>query len=131
MLDAFRWHTFNKPIQGVKVPGDPRAPKTFHGYLGKTRWWVIALKFIFWKEIALFRVDPQAAERGYRVGFRNVMGLTMILDRQVKDPLFRMRIGHESCTFFIIDHEGNELPLTFERKLIDPLDREYAKYPLH
>lgn len=120
------WKQFNPPTapRGVTVPGDPSAPPT--------KWynhWLLALAG--WKTIAAFQVET---DKSFHVGFRNFKGEQYLCDKLLNsqpwqppkaadttpstgyrlpkiDPGFRVKVGHEACTFFAVDQDGNELPI--------------------
>ena len=103
---AMKWKFIEtNHYRGAKTSGDLTVPKT-------TRWNKQILIWFFWKREALFRVDKDFAESGYKIGFHDVFGNTMICTQEVHTKYFRVRIGHEPCVFFAVCAKTeSEVPL--------------------
>lgn len=118
------WERHNKRVEGVLVPGDPSVPPT--------RWWNhLFLALWRWKTVAVFEVaDPLEAIDGYCVGFRPMEGPAKVEMGVEHNRRFRMKVGHEACTFFATNLGGNEVRI----RLITTTtisDKAYADVPLH
>ena len=89
------WIKYEGGAQGVQCKGD----KT----VSPTRWWNHTYYVLFgWKVVTVFEVPVEYAERGYRVGYRPETGAAMLEDQVLFTPSFRVKHGHEDCTFFAI-----------------------------
>ena len=100
----FGWkkiHTSRRnPIKGTLAAGDPSQPPT--------RWWNhLWLLWFSWEHI-VFGVQEEAANGGYRVGYK-AGGVAMVYGKVFHDTRFRVRIGHEDCKFFALDAKGKEI----------------------
>lgn len=91
-------------ISGCTLIGDTKVPPT-------TLRNIIFLKKFVWVH-GVFKVSQSAARAGYRVGYIAYDGTMRVCSSWLHDQSFRVRIGHEHCTFFAIDGLGNEIPLT-------------------
>ena len=97
---------------GILVRGDKRvAPTNLFN-------WRFMVHQGGWKMMAVFRLANLAeATKGYRIGYRPsnseqwIVGKERVLPELRTSEFFRMRIGHEDCTFYAVDREGNELGL--------------------
>lgn len=95
---------FDGAVVGLEVAGDLAAPPT--------QWWNhLFLALWGWNTVAVLEVSEEAAKAGYRVGYRSFFGATMLETEVLHARRFRMRIGHEPCTFFALDASGREVPL--------------------
>jgi hypothetical protein len=102
---------------GVLVPGDETAPPT--------KWWNhLYLRWFRWRKMAIFRF-AYAPDGGYRVGFRDAWKRTMLNLHVYTSPYFRVRIGHEACTFFAVNHNMEEILIEF-RFITDKDDLRYS-----
>jgi hypothetical protein len=91
-------------IKGTIVRGDERAPKT--------RWWLLPLLFLFfWKKRQVLTVAPQDAPQGFRLGYKPTDGPARLLDRVIDANRIQVRVGRESCTFFALVSDTQEIPL--------------------
>ncbi len=98
------WTPFIGNVKGILVEGDKAAPPT--------RWWnQLYLVFWGWKTVTVFEVPGIAMERGYRVGYVPSKGVAMIESKVNHDRYFRMKNGHEDCTFFAVMPDHKEVPL--------------------
>lgn len=96
------WDTYNRPVVGVMVEGDKNSPPT--------RWWNHLYLAVFgWKVVTVFEVSAKDAERGYSVGYLPIDGKGKVEIKLNYDRFFRMRNGHEDCTFFAINEKGEEV----------------------
>ena len=96
------WKTFSGQVTGVKVDGDPTVPATrWYNHL-----WLLAFG---WKKVAVF--DIANAGPGARVGYRPFTGEAMLCTVPLENEMFRVRIGHEACTFFVVDKDDKEVPI--------------------
>lgn len=100
------WEPYKKNIVGTRVEGDPGQPET--------NWWNHLLLIRRWTKLAVFRVKPQVAGTGFRIGFKNFAGKAYLLDEVLNTVTFAVRLGREACTFFALDLEGIETPITLE-----------------
>lgn len=103
----FGWIAYPYKMTGTMVDGIPAAPSTTSKI--KNLW----LKFFGWKMAAYFKVAPDAARHGFRVGYipfpnydRPQICLSICTDEKVM-----LKIGHEACRFFAADMENREIPL--------------------
>lgn len=90
------------PQKGIEVAGNPSTPRTnkLPILLQKRSW-----------EVVTFEVANLPAD-GYLVGFRLAAGGSKICQRPSKGNQFAVRIGHEDCTFFVVDRRGLEIEIT-------------------
>lgn len=100
------WKNYTGKIQnGILVEGDKTVPRT--------HWWNhLWLLWFRWTTHAVF-VNVSFAP--CRVGYRDWRGKTK-LNTEYTDYDFRVRIGHEDCTFFGINAKGEEVALVFAGK---------------
>lgn len=97
------WNRFNGSVRGTFVRGDKASPKT--------RWYNHLFLALFgWKTVTIFSIPAEDAKRGYRVGYLPFDGEPMVESELNHESRFRMRIGHEACTFFAVDADGAEIP---------------------
>ncbi|MFA6100187.1 MAG: hypothetical protein WC750_04955 [Patescibacteria group bacterium] len=98
------WEKFSDKVEGKLVEGDKTAPPT--------KWWNFHWLLLFgWKNVVIFKVSQEAAERGYHVGFRPLIGEAQFHFVTCHSRSFKMSLGHEDCTFFAIDDKGHEIPI--------------------
>lgn len=92
-------------MTGAHVEGDKNVPAT--------KWWNhLWLVLAGWKTMVVFQVmDEAKAEAGYRVGYKDKFGRCKVCHVVSNSRKFKMLIGHEGCTFFAVDLDGNELPI--------------------
>lgn len=116
------WKKFSKEIKnGELVKGDKTAPPT--------RWWnILWLLFFGWKKQAV--LNNVMLGRACRVGYRDFHGKTMLNSEFTYERRFRVRIGHEDCTFFGIDADGKETVLVADEGLYDKDDPRIQNLPL-
>lgn len=115
------YRKFDGQVAGLAVAGDLAAPLT--------RWWNhLFLALWGWKTIVVLEVSEEAAKAGYRVGYRSFFGTTMLGEGVLHTRRFRMRIGHEPCTFFAADASGREVPLLLVERTTksDPVYRDIS-----
>lgn len=117
------WKKYHSEILGTAIEGDRTSPPT--------RWWNhIFLVLWGWKTVTVFGVSEEAVRIGYRVGYRPLCGQSMVEDRISHEPTFRMRVGHEACTFFAVTADGQEIPLQTVGRTVKN-DPNYKNAPLH
>jgi len=95
------WERFKlkQRIVGTGVDGDKSSPKT--------RWWnKWFLKKFVWKRVAVFRVNTVG--EGYYLCYKPTKGVTHKYSQLLSDTQFRVQIGYEDVTFFILTPEGDE-----------------------
>jgi hypothetical protein len=97
-------------ITGTLVQGDPESPPT--------RWYNHLYLVLFgWKVTVCFQVSEYDAKHGYHVGYVPFNGKAMAEVDTYFDRQFRMKIGHEDCTFFAINRHGKEIPLKIVHRI--------------
>jgi len=122
------WQRYDKQVKGCTVEGDPAVPAT--------RWWNhLWLLWWGWKTVAVFEV--YTTDQQFLVGYRDQWGLAMINTSPLNAgqspdatwkgwPRFNVLVGREGCTFFVVDMNGNELPL----RCVELIQRRDRK-PIH
>ena len=95
------WYPFAGDIQGIKVSGDETAPPT-------RCWNHLYLLWFGWKHVVVFDVSEEDAQRGYKTGYVPFKGRPMINSVVRHARRFRMRIGHEDCTFCAISADSEK-----------------------
>lgn len=114
------WKKFEGNVVGTRVEGDPSVPPT--------RWYNHLWLLMFgWKKVAVFMAMNASAPA--RVGFRPFRGDAMLREEPLDRGTFRVRIGHEACTFFVVGDDGKEIPLEL-LKVTTRDDPGYDKVPL-
>lgn len=95
-------------IKGVRVEGDHKMPPTPDNPV--LLFWHI---HFVWRKAAVFRVEPDMAKAKFFIGFHNYRGETYLRQAPiaVREEKFAMRLGHEACVFFAIDHNDKEIAL--------------------
>jgi len=117
------WEIFKGAIKGTLVKGDKDVPPT-GGSLQHLR-----LLLFVWKTVAVFRVSESDAEKGYRIGFIPQSGQAMVNKKLRHKSHFRVRVGHEDCTFFVVNSMGKELPMEMIARSTKK-DPAYKHWPL-
>jgi hypothetical protein len=101
------WSKFSGKVEGLLVEGDKTMPPT--------TWWNFHWLYWFgWKRVVVFEVSPEIASRGFHVGFKQGSEAKVHF-ATCRVRRFKLRLGHEDCTFFAIDDTGREVPI----KLLD------------
>ncbi len=117
------WTEYLGKVTGVRVEGD----KT----VSPTRWWNhLWLVLVGWKVVTVFEVSAEDAEQGYRIGYIAFDGKTMVESTVHHDRRFRMKNGHEDCSFFAVTINGREVPLTIITRTVKN-DATHQGAPLH
>jgi hypothetical protein len=117
------WKRFQGKIQGIHVDGDAESPPT--------EWWNhLYLALWGWKVVTVFEVTEEAAMSGYRIGYLPFDGKAMLESAMNHDRRFRMKIGHEACTFFAIAPDGTEAELKVVSRTMKD-DVKHKDAPLH
>lgn len=98
------WSKFSRKFEGRLVKGDKTAPPT--------KWWNYHwLLWFGWTKVAVFKVSDDVATRGYHVGFKPPNSEAQVHLAVCHSRRFKMTVGHEDCTFFVIDEKGHEIPI--------------------
>lgn len=112
------WNTFDGAVTGLKIEGDPSVPATKwynHPYLAMWGW----------KTVAVFEAQTDGE---YFYGYKPFEGDSQVSSTPMTSKRFKMKVGHEACTFFTVDKDGKEVALTLiERTTVD--DKAYADVP--
>jgi hypothetical protein len=110
-----------EPRQGVLVHGDRSAPpaRWQDGYIAPR-----------YAKYAVIGVPPEAAYRGYSVGFMAFNRQSFIQKKICHDPQFRMRVGREDLKIYAVSRSGEELTVSLIA-LCGRDEREYAYAPIH
>ena len=117
------WSSYKGSVQGVKVEGDKSAPPTkWYNHLILALWG--------WKVVTVFEVSEGAARIGYQVGYMPFDGKGMVESKVNYDRRFRMKNGHEDCTFFAVNPKGEEVALKVVTRTMKD-DPAYQDAPLH
>lgn len=117
------WKQYEGYVTGTKTEGDKSVTPT--------RWWNhLYSALVSWKVVTVFEVPEQAARSGYKIGYLAFNGEAMIEDKVNHSRRFRMKNGHEDCTFFAITRDGEEVPLKVVARTVKN-DEAYADVPLH
>ena len=110
------WSKFDGAVQGTMVEGDRTVPAT-HWW---NHWWLV---WRGWQTVSVFEA---LTDKPFRVGFRNQWGKAYLRSSPLTDRVFNALVGFEDCTFFAIDEDGREVPLTIVRRIsrlvTSPLD---------
>lgn len=120
----FGWKNFTGRVEGVQVHGDKEVKPT--------RWWRhLFLALWGWKTVAVFEVeDPHAAADGYRIGYLPFRGPAKLQERVLVDRCFKMKVGHEDCTFFALNRSGKEIALRVIART-ERSNQTYSDVPLY
>lgn len=117
------WKEFPSTVQGTLAKGDPSvSPTTWYNHWYMAKWG--------WKTVTVFEVSEEAAENGYDIGYKPFEGKTRVEGKTNHERRFRMKNGFEDCTFFAIDKDGKEVPLTVVARTTKD-DATYEDAPLH
>lgn len=118
------WKRYEKgTAQGTHVQGDASTPPT--------RWWNHWYLALWgWKIVTVFEVSADDAAQGYQVGYLPFDGDPKVEGKLNHSRRFRMKNGHEDCTFFAVTIDGQEVPLTVIART-DIQDTKYHDAPLH
>lgn len=117
------WKRYRGKIRSLCVEGDKTAPPT-------TWWNHLYLALWGWKVVTVFEVSVEEAKLGYRIGYLPVNGKAMIESRVNHDRRFRVKNGHEACTFFAIALDGTGVALKMIARSVKD-DTTYENAPLH
>ncbi|MEO5928254.1 MAG: hypothetical protein ABIO72_06010 [Patescibacteria group bacterium] len=116
------WKTFPGSVQGQKIEGDATAsPTTWWNHLYMAKWG--------WKTVTVFEVTEEDALIGYQVGYKPFEGDVKADGKKHHDRRFRLKIGHEDCTFFAATLDGTEVPITVVTRTTKD-DAAYQDAPL-
>jgi hypothetical protein len=118
------WKNYDGTVTGTQITGDLDVPST--GNWLQHLW----LLLFVWKTIQVFHVPIEIAEAGYRIGFVPSQGQPQMMSKIVYHPYFRVRIGHEGCTFFAINADGNEIELIPSQRTTKK-DRRFSHIKLY
>jgi hypothetical protein len=116
------WKPFEGTVTGNVMYGDPKAPVSRWW----NNWWLIAFG---WKKVAVFEAKLPNPVDPFFVGFRASDGTMKLNDEPQHARMFRVLIGRESCTFFAVGTEGEEIPLVHLRTVTRD-DPAYRGAPL-
>lgn len=109
-----------KSCNGRTVEGDTTVPPTRWW----NHWWLV---WRGWSTVAVFEVKT---DKAFRVGYRDAWATAYIntdllnvpvtgarpLGRTTRWPHFNLLVGFEDCTFFAVDEDGNEVPITLIKR---------------
>ena len=117
------WQKFKGEVKGTRVEGDPAARPTRWW-----NWWYLA--WWGWGTVVVFQIKYKIySSKGYRVGYKPSKGATRVKNVILQNRRFRMRIGHEACTFFAFNQKWKEIPLRLVARTTI-WDAKYQKVPL-
>jgi hypothetical protein len=94
-----------KVIVSIRITGDPHARPTNSWFLNL---WGL-------REVAIFQTcDPGIVPNGFRIGYiDSTTSKAYLLDRIVRERMFKTLIYREDRSFFALDKEGNPVLLNF------------------
>lgn len=105
------WKQYYGHAEGIKINGDPTVPMT-------TWFNLIWLKYFRWNKVSILRIPADKAQMGYRIGYRPFKGPAKIKIQALFDDLVAILNGHEDCTFFAEDMNGEEIELVLESQVM-------------